>query len=415
MIGRIFWQKILGFILVSFIFTSVSYAQGFEIYGVRKASDILPTGLRSGPHFKVREDVVSFDYLHHYTVDSDYGTYKVTGDIGLRKLVREIYAIAALKNTKTAEAVGQSVKHGAKAPFRLAKDLVTNPVDTVSGLPKGVSQITENITEGITMTHDPSEDARIKQALFVSSWKRDFAAEHNVDVYSSNKVLQRELNRVGWASALTSIGISVATASGGAGVKVFKSARLSNQVGNVLKEEPPSRLRLINQDKLKKIGIPQALIDRFLDHPSISPRHDTIITECLVQLGNAKGREKFLSYTLTARDEVAANFFQQMAEILRGYDEKVSPLTEIHVVGGMIVAQSKAGAALIPFPLDHGVWRPRAAAIFDRLVTEYRSTGFNNAFDLWVTGTVSDLVRQQLAARNIRVAENVGQNIGLMD
>ena len=60
-------------------------------------------------------------------------------------------------------------------------------------------------SQSVTMKHDPAEDAKIEQALFVSSWKRDFAAKHGVDVYSSNKVLQKELNRVGWAAALTGI------------------------------------------------------------------------------------------------------------------------------------------------------------------------------------------------------------------
>jgi hypothetical protein len=371
--------------------------------------------LRQGAHFKVNDNVISFDYLHRYTVESDYGIYEVTGDIGLRKLIREIRAIAALKSKKTVEAVGASIKHAAKAPFKLARALIRNPVDTVSGLPKGVFEITRNVSESVTMTHDPSEDARIKQALFVSSWKRDFAAEHDVDVYSSNKVLQKELNRLGWAAAVTGMGISVASVSGSTAVKVFKNARLANQVGNVLKEEPPSRLRLINEAKLQKIGVPQALIDRFLDHPSFSPRHDTIISECLLQLDGAKGRDIFLRYILSAQDEVSANFFQQMAETMRGYHEQASPLIEIRMIAGLFVAQAKNGSALIPFPLDHGVWRRQAAVIFDKIAADYRPAGFNGKFELWVTGTVSAMARQQLAARGVKITEQVDQSVGFMD
>ena len=206
-----------------------AFAQQYETYGVRKAADILPPALQKGAHFRVRDDVVSYDYLHHFTVESDFGTFEVTSDAALRKLVREIAAIAALKDTKTIEAVGESVKQAAKAPFELAKNLVTHPVDTVSGVPKGVFQIFGNVAESITMTHDPAEDARIKQALFVSSWKRDFAAEHDVDVYSSNKVLQKELNRVGWAAAIAGLSISVATIPGGTAVTVLKNMRLLGQ------------------------------------------------------------------------------------------------------------------------------------------------------------------------------------------
>ncbi len=64
-----------------------AFAQQFETYGVRKAADILPPALQKGQHFRVRDDVVSYDYLHHFTVESDFGTFEVTGDAALRKLV----------------------------------------------------------------------------------------------------------------------------------------------------------------------------------------------------------------------------------------------------------------------------------------------------------------------------------------
>jgi hypothetical protein len=401
---------------VALILTPQSaFAQQYESYGVREAKDILPPAMQKGAHFRVHNDVVSYDYLHHYTVESDFGTFKVSGDSALRKLMREIAAIAALKETKTREAVGESVKQAAKSPFQLAKNLVTSPVDTISGVPEGVYQIVGNVSESVTMTHDPSEDAQIKQALFVSSWKRDFAANHNVDVYSSNKVLQKELNRVGWAAAISGLSISVATIGADTAVKVLKNLRLANQINNALKEEPPSRLRLINEEKLQKMAVPQPLIDRFLDHPSFSPRHDTIITECLFQMEGTRGRDNFIQYIVSAQDEVGANFFQQMAETMRGYHEMVSPLVEISSVAGLIVAHTKNGSALIPFPLDHGVWRARAAGIFNQIKAEYRPANFNGTFDLWVAGTVSALAREQLAARGVTVTENVDESIGFMD
>ncbi len=396
--------------------TIAPVAQQYEAYGIRQAADILPPHLRSGAHFKVRDRVVSYDYLHHYSVDTDFGRFEVTGDGDLRKLVREIAAIAALKDKKTVEAVGESLKAAAKAPFELGKNLITDPVDTVSGIPQGVFQIFGNLSKAVTMEHDPAEDSRLKQGLFVSSWKRDFAAENGIDVYSSNKVLQKELNRVGWAAALSGIAISVATIPVSAtAVTVAKNMRLLNQVGNALQEEPPSRLRLINEEKLKKAGISAGLTKRFLDHPSFTPRHDTIIAESLAQMAGTRGRDAFLDYILQAQDEVGANFFQQMAETMRGYHETASPLIEIRIAAPLVVAQARNGRALIPFPLDHGVWKARAAGIFDHIRANYRPAGFDGNFDLWVAGTVSKMAREQLATRGVTVVENVDQRIGFMD
>ncbi len=71
---------------------------------------------------------------------------------------------------------------------------------------------------------------------------------------------------------------------------------------------------------------------------------------------------------------------------MRGYHETASPLVEIRVVASLVVAQAKSGSAVIPFPLDHGVWRARAARIFDQIRADYRPAGLNGSYDLWVAG-----------------------------
>ena len=68
----------------------IAVAQDFEVPGKRKASEILPTNWLAGPHYRVEETVVSYGYMHHWTVTSDYGTFKATGDGALRKLLLEI-------------------------------------------------------------------------------------------------------------------------------------------------------------------------------------------------------------------------------------------------------------------------------------------------------------------------------------
>jgi len=397
--------------------TAPAEAQGFETPSNRLASQILPANLIAGPYHKVRETVVSYGYMHHYTVDSQFGVFEATGDGALRKLVNELYAIASLKEFKTTDAFLTSIGAAAKAPFKFGKNLITDPVDTVSGLPQGVFSIFGNIAEGITMEHDPAEDSRIKQALFVSSWKRDFAAERGVDVYSSNKALQEELNSVGWAAAIG--GLTVSAVSMGASATVvtaMSNLRLADSIGNALKEEPPSRLRIINMEKLQAVGVPDDLATRFLDHPNFTPRHDTVIAANLARLTNASGHAAFLETVLAATDEVGANFYMNMAQALGGYNDTVSRIEEITIIVGLTMARAQNGRVLIPFPLDHGVWTKRGSEIVNHLVTTYRAqTGFTGGFDFWVTGTVSPMARQGLAAMGITVTENVDEQLGMLD
>ncbi len=399
------------------VFATPGASQAFEVPANRSAAKILPPNLLAGPHHRVRDKVVSYGYMHHFTVDSDFGVFEVTGNGALRKLVKEIKAIAALKKIAQSKAFIKSVGYAAKAPIRLAKNLIDDPVDTITGIPEGIFTIFGNVGRAITMKHDPSEDSKLKQILFVSSWKRDYAHKYGVDVYSSNKALQKQLNKVGWAAAVGGLSVSAVTAGAGGAtaLAVYKTTRLADQLNQVLKEEPPPRVRIICEKKFAAMGIPDDLAKKFLDHPQFSPRHDLFIADNLSRMKGALGRDVFLRAILVARDEVSANFFLNTAETMRGYHETVSPITEITVIHGFAFAKTQKGSVLMPFPLDHGVWSEKASQVIDFLKSNYKSPGFNGRFEMWVAGTVSPLARQQLAIRGFTVTENVHQRAGFMD
>ncbi len=398
------------------MFATTASAAEFEIPGSRKASEILTPAELVGPHYRIREKVVSYGYMHHWAVESDFGTFEVTGDGALRKLSREIRAIAALKKVSTTEAIGDSVVLAAKRPFQFFGDLVDHPVDTVSGVPEGVGTIFGNLSEAISMEHDPSEDSRLEQALFVSSWKRDFCKEFHCDVYSSNKVLQKELNRLGWAAAIGGLSVSAATmAASATAVTVLSSMRLADQLTDALNEEPPSRLKIINEEKLLSMGVPPKLVERFLTHPHYTPRHDTIIAASMAGLGSAANRETFLEAALQAQDEVAATFYMNIAQTMLGYDDTVAPIEQLAVVYGFPVARSSKNSALMPFPLDHGVWSERASRVMTAMMDKSKADGFTGGIDLWVTGTLSPIARDRLTDLGYRVTENVDDKIGFLD
>src|SRR5207244_1318260 len=80
--------------------------------------------------------------------------------------------------------------------------------------------------------------------------------------------------------------------------------RTGQQLTEVLRAEPPSRLRIINEEQLQAMGVPAALIQKFLDHPAFTPRHDTVIVAALSQLDGVKGRDMFIELCLRAQAEV---------------------------------------------------------------------------------------------------------------
>lgn len=106
---------------------------------------------------------------------------------------------------------------------------------------------------------------------------------------------------------------------------------------------------------------------------------------------------------------------QNIAQTLRSYHKTVSPVNNITVVAGMVFAKVNNGSALIPFPLDHGVWSKRPNRIFREVVFSPSTSGLKGKMELWVTGTVSPLVKKQLGQLGIGVVENVDERIEFMD
>jgi hypothetical protein len=414
-------KRFKGLLLLSFFVASVfclpiiaeSAAPRFESPVSQRASDILPPQLLSGANFRVRDKVVSYGYMHHFVVDSNFGVFEVTGDLALRKLVREIAAIAALAEVKKGQAYLDGVKKAAAQPLEFGANLLTDPVDTVSGIPKGISRLFENVATGLTSKADPSQDNKVKQVLAVSSAKRELAHRLGVDVYSSNSVLQKELNSVAWATALGSLTLTAALAPiGGPAVMAVSATRTAQQLSEMQREYPPERLRQMNEQKLLAMGIPMSVVASFLDNPAFTPTNDTVIASSLDALKGARGRDGFLQQALSAGDEETVNFYMHIAETLAGYQQKVAPIQELRVFGPLVFAKASNGVVMVPLPLDQGFWTERASRRVPDAITAYKAGNPGaKKFEFWVTGTVSKLAREELAKLGVQVVEKVDKRI----
>ena len=390
-------------------------AQQFEQPEPRALKDIVPADIATGPHYRIDPTVLHDGYMHHYAVESDYGPFSVTGDLALWKLLREIAVVAALLETKNSSVYVEGLKKATTAPLHFAKSLALHPVDTVTGVPRGTYQIMQNVAVGATTTRDPSQDSRVKEAIKFSSWKRDYANRAGVDPYSSNKVLQKELNSVAWAATVGDWSVTAALLPvGGGAATAVSSVRTSDSARNALKDYPPQRLRTINDDKLKAVGIPEALRKQFLDHPHFTPTHDTKLAEALSGLGARPGLDAFLQGAVTASDEVEANFYVSVAQILRAYHD-VTPIRTLRAVSRrLVVAQGGNGVAIVPLPVDHLLWTEQVDRV-SGLLKAYNGSGYRGRIELWTTGSMSERAKQQLDQRGIVPVERLGYRLAISE
>jgi hypothetical protein len=420
-IGKAVWGLLPGlftFALLTLIISTGTAlgAAKYEAPSDKRASEVLPPNLRSGPHFRVQDRVAADGYMLRFTVTSDYGTFPVTGEYGLRKLIKEIQAIAALKKVSKGEAFVKGVSGKAQETLEFGSNLVAAPGSTLASVPQGVAKLFDNIATGLQKPREPRRDSVGQQLLNVSDAKRKIAYDLGVDVYSSNRVLQNELEGISRAQALGSLGVSAAIPyGGGTVVGLSRMSQTAGEVNRLIRDESPSALRNLNERKLQAMGVDRSLTERFLNQTQLSPRHKTVIVASLERLSGARGRDAFINFASRASDESSANFMQNMAEILAAYQQTVSPIQEI-TAPGIILARAANGTVLIPFPLDYGVWTVRAEGVVKKTLASYKTSGRTPArFEFWVTGTVSPLARQQLEAQGVKVVEHMDRRIGLMD
>jgi hypothetical protein len=414
--GEPVW-RILAMAMALWVLLNPAGAIGkeYEHPGTRSVKELFPPEFISGRQYRLRETVFCDGTLNQYTVDSNFGTFEVTGNGALRKLIREIQAISILRQVSGHEAYADSLGKAAEKPLRFGEHLIQDPVDTFHEVSRGVYRTVENAYTSATTKRSPHQDSQAEELLAFSAYKRENAYRLGVDVYSTNPVLQKELSRVGWSSVAGSLSFSAAMMPLGTVGTVVSTSRTGQQVMEALREEPPSALRRINEQKLVDMGVSTLTAKHFLDHPIFSPRHQTVITTSLGALQRVRGKDRFIRFILSAENEASANSFMVVAEILRGYHRQISPLRQITPRSDLVLASAENGYLFIPFPADYGLWTERMDRTLTALVKDRHSSDPNAKFELWVTGTLSPVAREELKRLGILIIENVDQKIELMD
>lgn len=381
----------------------------------RRVSDIVPADKIKGEHYQILDAVAVRGNMDHYKVNSDYGFFEVTGDGLLKKRLKEIQAITVLQKIQGTDAFKKALQAAAMSPVKFGENLVTDPVDTVSAIPKGVGQMFSNAYASVTTKKQTGEDSSAEALAGLSKYKREYAYNLGVDVYSSNAAFQKELNKVAWAASAGSLTFSAAMAPLGAAGAVISYSKFGNDVSDYLRDNPPSQIRRNAKDKLSSMRVSNADIKKFLENKSFTPRHTVVIVACLTQMRATHGRDAFIRYVSTANDEEQANFMMNVAQTLRGYHEKVSPVKEITINSGFVMARAQNNSVLIPLPIDYGVWTEKAEKILANMITTYKSPEGKARFELWLTGTASPIAKKSVETLGIGLTENADKKLEFVD
>ena len=156
----------------------------------------------------------------------------------------------------------------------------------------------------------------------------------------------------------------------------------------LLRDKSPSELRDYNQAQLRKRGVPNDLIQRFLDHRHLSPRHKTIITEAVIKLEGVAKVGAILRAALEAENEVEALFHESRAFLYLHWHKEEERLRFLAASRWLVVARTVSNKFIVLLPVDQLYWSEKLKRV---LATLTRLAGFRaaTARHLVVTGRVT--------------------------
>jgi len=420
------WASILLFASATSIWVTdpvaaIELKGPFESPPTLKASEFLSPEILKGPNHSVNETVGNDGYLNRYVIESKFGNFEGVMTAKLRKRIDEINALAVMEKIKGSDIFKDSVVEAGGDVVHGLKNLVVHPIDTISGAISGIGSIFNRAGEVLfTSKRSKYEDSRIKSLIGFSKTKREYALEFGIDAYSTNKVLQDSLDEITWAGYAGGMSVAGAMSFVGGGVGILTSASgISRVLNEVVAQTPPPELRQRNRKSLREMGVDKDIAALFVDNDIFTPRQQTAFTIALERLEGVKNKQDFVKFGILAKKQDIAFFRQRMAEMFAAYHNKVEKLDRFlsvdddSPVRGINIAVTKTGKAVLVAPLDYLVWTKLIAYVIAEIDETAGAIPGLTGKELWLTGTLTPLARQQIELAGWNVFDNAEKMLDL--
>ena len=383
----------------------------FEELPELKASEILKPEFLKGPHYAVRDQVPTGSGMNQFTIDSDFGVFEADGNEMLLQRLKEIDAIARLQDVSRTDQFKKSLVAAAKSPLNSARNIARDPAQAISNVPKGImkflgraKETVQNVGKG--GNGDADDGSRMKDAIGYSDKKRKIALEMGIDPYTTNTVLQKELDDLAWASWAGGFTFSVATLpiSGAAGAALTVT-NVNSTVDDLLREKSPSELEQINRATFRAMGASTSDVERILHGGAFTPTQATAFAVHLKALKNVANRGAFVKAAAQkSTTESDALFCVYTAALMDQINQK-TPIARIVMLGDFPICVARDGAIIVALQWDYAAWTSGAAAFTDEVQKFAGKSGQSAHVSVDLSGEVSPRLREELEKRGMTVQD----------
>jgi len=387
----------------------------FEELPELKAGEILKPEFFKGRYHTVREPVPTSSGTNQFVIDSDFGVFDADGNEMLARRVKEVYAIARLKDVSRTDQFKESLTTAAKGTYNAAKNIVKDPAQAISNVPKGVMKFMGKAGESIRNVGKKKDDggaqeaSKVQQMIGYSNTKRKIAVSMGIDPYSTNTVLQKELDGIAWASWAGGFTFSAGTfpISGPVGAALTVTS-VSDSLDKLVHEKPPADLRQINRSGLRSVGASEKDTDRFLNNTAFTPTHQTAFVLNLKSLGGVANRGAFVHTAAeNSSNESDALFCVQTAALMGQLHTGEHPLARIAMLESFPVCIAKDGTVIVALQWDYAAWTAGASAFIGEVQKLADESGQNKHVLVAISGQMSPRLQQELQNRGITVQDRM--------
>jgi len=390
----------------------------YEEPPVVNVADLMPATPLSGPGFSVQPQAPTNGAMGQYTIvadpsvfHDDAGSYYVESLDMLKIRLSEIPAIEQLDGMSNTSVFAQALASSAIRPVNAAANMVMHPMDTVTGLPSGVGDLFGRVSLGAGEIASSTANSfgsgkaagqagnATLTALGYDQVRRQLAHELHVDPYSSDPILTKKLNHVAWVMFSARMTVSAAMMAV-PGSMIITAVTVTN---DLVYQTPRADLIILVQKKLKSFGLSQEEIVAFSSNTAIPLSLQVTAVKDLEALGNIPGRRAAAAAIGNMMTEYQARFLVTSLHMLVRWGQQQAPISGIQAPG-VLIGHDQNGATILPAPVDYLSWTPRTAGF----ATDPNLMAQQNRV-LWITGKMTPLARQQLAANGWNVREGEQQ------
>jgi hypothetical protein len=395
-LSRLFWSTSSLILTLLLVTAGGGLAAQFERPPTLPAEALVSGSLLSGDGFHVNEQVPTDGLMAHFTIQSNVGTFPANSIEMLRIRVAEIPAIQQLTKTSKTEVFAQSLAENAQRPIQAAGQMLTNPVETIQGLPAGVGRFfgrvglgAQKIEQAATQPESNGQGLEAagqatRDVFGYEQERRELAKKLHVDPYTTNPVLSKQLDDF----ALTAFRAHVAVTTS---MSVFIPGSMAITATRVVSQwvwdKPKADLILQNQQGLQTLGVSDTQIKAFQSNPVFPLSVQTAFVANLGSLPGVPGRAQAVALASTARSEVQARFLTDSVGMLARYHQTQTPIARL-LVRKAIIGQDRNGAIVAEAPVDYVSWIQDVSYFANRPDLRSRRR------TLWVTGQFSPLAKK---------------------